>query len=43
VRIKVGIFHTTIKISDVKVGGIDDDFFRFPHDSYKNCEYVDKR
>ena len=43
VRIKVGIFHTTIKISDVKVGGINDDFFRFPHDSYKHCEFVDKR
>ena len=43
VRIKVGIFHTTIKISNVKIGGITDDLFRFPRDSYKDCEYVDKR
>jgi outer membrane lipoprotein-sorting protein len=43
VRIKVGIFHTTIKISDVKIGGINDDLFRFPRDSYKDCEYEDHR
>lgn len=43
VRIKLGIFHTTIKISDVKVGGIEDELFVFPHEHYKNCEYVDKR
>ena len=43
VRIKVGIFHTTIKISNVKIGGINDDLFRFPSESYKDCEYVDKR
>ncbi len=45
VRIKVGIFHTTIKISDFKVGGITDDLFRFPHEQYpaKNYEYEDLR
>jgi len=43
VRIKLGIFHTTIKISNVKIGGISDDLFQFPQDSYKECEYVDKR
>ena len=43
VRIKVGIFHTTIKISDVKIGGISDDLFKFPRDSYRNCEFDDRR
>ena len=43
VRIKLGIFHTTIKISNFKVGGIDDQLFVFPQDQYKNCEFVDKR
>jgi outer membrane lipoprotein-sorting protein len=43
VRIKVGIFHTTIKISQFKVGGIDDDLFEFPHNEYKNCKFIDKR
>ena len=45
VRIKMGIFHTTIKISNVKVGGISDDLFRFPRDKYpaSKYEYIDKR
>ena len=45
VRIKMGIFHTTIKISNVKVGGISDDLFRFPRDKYpaSKYEYDDKR
>lgn len=44
VRIKVGIFHTTIKISDVKTGGITNDLFRFPKEQYKSgYEYEDKR
>jgi len=43
VRIKVGFFHTTIKISDVKYGGLSDDFFNFPRDKYRNCEYIDNR
>ena len=43
VRIKLGIFHTTIKISDVRVGEIHDSFFKFPREQYPDCEYVDKR
>ena len=45
VRIKMGIFHTTIKISNVKVGGISDDMFRFPRDKYpaSKYEYIDNR
>ena len=45
VRIKMSIFHTTIKISNVKVGSISDDMFRFPRDKYpaSKYEYVDKR
>lgn len=43
IRIKVGIFHTTIKISNFKLGDITDDMFVFPHEKYKNCEYIDKR
>jgi len=43
VRIKLGIFHTTIKISNVKYGGLSDDMFNFPRSQYPNCEYVDKR
>ena len=43
VRIKVGIFHTTIKISNVKVGGIKDDLFTFPRNNYKDYEYIDNR
>ena len=45
VRIKVGIFHTTIKISNFKAGGITDDLFRFPREQYsaKKYEYEDMR
>ncbi len=43
VRIKVGIFHTTIKISDFKVGGISDNLFVFPKSQYKDYKFVDKR
>ena len=45
VRIKMGIFHTTIKISNVKVGGLSDDLFRFPRDKYpaSKYEYIDNR
>ena len=42
VRIKLGIFHTTIKISDVKIGGITDDLFEFPKEQYRNCKFVYK-
>ena len=43
VRIKLGIFHTTIKISNFKTGNISDDLFRFPHEQYKSCTYIDNR
>lgn len=43
VRIKVGIFHTTIKISDFKTGDISDALFVFPREKYKDCEFIDKR
>lgn len=43
IRIKLGIFHTTIKISNFKLGGIEDNLFKFPEEKYKQCEYVDKR
>jgi len=43
IRIKVGIFHTTIRISDFKLGGISDELFKFPHEKYKHCEFDDKR
>ena len=42
VRIKLGIFHTTIKISDVKIGGITDDLFQFPKEQYQHCKFVYK-
>ena len=45
VRIKMGIFHTTIKISNVKVGGISDELFIFPREKYSSSqyEYIDNR
>ena len=44
VRVKVGIFHTTIKISNFKVGGITDQLFVFPKSQYENgYKYIDKR
>ncbi len=43
VRIKLGIFHTTIKISDFKSGGLSDDLFEFPHQQYRQCEFEDRR
>ncbi len=43
VRIKVGIFHTTIKISDFQSGGIEDNLFEFPREQYKNSEFIDRR
>ena len=39
VRINVGIFHTTIKISDFKVGGLSDGFFKFPREQYNASKY----
>ncbi|MBQ8066166.1 MAG: hypothetical protein IJ200_11005 [Prevotella sp.] len=43
VRIKVGIFHTTIRISNFKVGGISDDLFKFPQEQYRGSKFIDKR
>lgn len=43
VRIKLGIFHTTIKISQFQTGGLSDNLFEFPKEQYTNCKYVDKR
>ena len=45
VRIKLGIFHTTINLSEFKTGGITDDLFQFPKDRYpaKDYQYIDKR
>lgn len=45
VRIKLGIFHTTIKISEFKTGGITDNLFQFPKEQYpaKDYQYIDKR
>lgn len=43
VRIKLGIFHTTIKISQFKVGGITDELFEFPREQYTTSKYIDKR
>lgn len=42
-RIKYGIFHVTIRISNFKVGGISEDMFKFPKEQYKQCNYIDKR
>jgi len=43
VRIKFGIFHVTIKISNFKTGGFTDQLFKFPRELYKDCKYIDKR
>ena len=44
VRVKVGIFHTTIKISNFKTGGILDNLFAFPKSQYQSgYQYIDKR
>ena len=42
-RIKVGVFHTTIRISHFKSGNIDDAVFVFPKAKYKGYELIDKR
>ncbi len=43
VRIKYGIFHVTIKISQFMTGGISEQIFKFPREQYKEYEYIDKR
>jgi len=42
-RIKVAFFWTTVKISDFKSGGISDDIFVFPRETFKDWKFVDKR
>ena len=42
-RMKVAFFWATIKLSDFKAGGINDDIFVFPHSEYKNWKFIDKR
>ena len=43
VRVKVGIFHATIKISHFKTGGISDRTFEFPESQYNDYKFIDKR
>lgn len=40
VKIRLGIFSTTIKISNFKTGGISDDVFVFPAQQYKSYKVV---
>ncbi len=40
VKIRLGIFSTTIKISNFKTGGISDDIFVFPAQQYKSYKVV---
>ena len=42
-RIRLGIFSTTIKISNFKSGGIDEKLFNFPWKEYSTYKFVDKR
>lgn len=43
IRIKLGIFHTTIKISNFKTGGIGDNLFVFDKRRYAGYRFIDKR
>ena len=43
IRVKVGIFHTTVKISNFKSGGISDQIFVFNKQKYPGFEVVDNR
>ncbi|MBQ9651766.1 MAG: hypothetical protein IJV13_06115 [Prevotella sp.] len=43
VRIKLGIFHTTIQITRFKSGGIGDDVFVFPAAKYKGYEVIHRK
>lgn len=42
-RIKVGIFHTTIRVSNFRSGNVSDAVFVFPQDKYKGYQLIDKR
>jgi hypothetical protein len=43
VRIKVAFFWTTVKISNFRSGNIGDQNFIFPHNQFKNYQFIDKR
>lgn len=43
IRVKVGFFHTTIKITNFKMGGISDQAFVFPRQQYSNYGIIDNR
>ncbi len=43
IRVKVGFFHTTIKISNFKTGDISDQTFVFPRQQYSDYEIIDNR
>ncbi len=43
IRVKLGIFHTTVKISNFKAGGIPDNIFVFDKGRYADYRMVDKR
>lgn len=42
-RIKVGLIHATIHISQFRSGGLDDSIFTFPRELYQGYKFVDKR
>lgn len=43
IRLKLGIFHTTVKISNFKTGGIPDNIFVFDKRKYSDYKLVDNR
>ena len=43
VRIKVGIFHTTIRISNFSTRTLPDEMFSFPRAEYGGATFIDKR
>lgn len=43
IRVKVGFFHTTVKISNFKTGDIADQTFVFPQRQYSDYEIIDNR
>lgn len=43
IKIKVAFIWTTIKLSNFRSGGINDNIFIFPRHSYSSYKFVDKR
>ncbi len=43
VRVKAGVFHTTIRISNFQSGDISDATFVFPKKKYEGYQLIDKR